>query len=380
VLVAELAGTLAGRGVDVTVYTRRDGPAQPIRVRLGPRLEVVHIEAGPREPVPKDELLPHIGAFARRLREHWRLRPPDVVHAHFWMSGLAALDAARGLGLPVVQTFHALGAVKRRHQGDRDTSPIGREAAERRIASAVDHVLATSDEELFELARMGASPSCVSVVPGGVDPGVFRPDGRALPRSSGRPRVAVVTRLVERKGIGDLVAALVAVPDCELIVAGGPEREHLDRDPEHRRLRGLAQAAGVAGRVTFLGRLTRVGVAELIRSADVVACVPWYEPFGMTAVEAMACGVPVLATAAGGLVDTVVDGVTGVHVPPRQPGAIARALVELLALPRVRASMGEAGTERARARYRWDVIAGRTLGVYRRIGDERRTPPLAREV
>jgi len=379
VFVADLARALAMRGVDVTVYTRRDGAALRSRVAVGSRLEVVHVPAGPPEPIPKDELPPHMPAFARALRRHWIRQAPDVVHAHFWMSGMASIGAASGLDIPIAQTFHALGVVKRRQQGARDTSPDGRVADELRIALAVDRVLATSTDEAFELARLGADRRRVSVVPPGVDLDVFRPAGPTLPRSSGLRRVGVVSRLVERKGIGDLVTALAGVPGCELVVAGGPERARLDGDLEYRRLRQLAEGAGVAARVRFLGGVPRDQVAALIRSSDVVACVPWYEPFGMTALEAMACGVPVLTTAVGGLVDTVLDGVTGVHVPARRSDAIAQALRDLLSRPRLMAAMGQAGAERARARYGWDAVAGRTLAAYSRIAEGRRGTRAAKE-
>jgi glycosyltransferase involved in cell wall biosynthesis len=347
VFVADLAVALGHRGVELTVYTRRDSEHLPERVEMAPHVFVEHVSAGPPAPIPKDELPPHMGAFADFLRERWSRRRPDIVHAHFWMSGRAALAAGRRLEIPVLQTFHALGAVKRRHQGPKDTSPPERVPVERWIATTAEGVLATCSDELFELVRLGAPSERISIVPCGVDLGRFRPDGPAVPRDSRRHRVVVVSRLVERKGIGNLIAALADVPDCELVVAGGPPPGELAGDPTHERLRRLALERGVAGRVRFLGGVARDRVPELMRSADVVACVPWYEPFGMTAVEAMACGVPVLATGVGGLVDTVVDGGTGVHVPPRRPDLVAGALRELLTRPDLRAAMGRAATERA---------------------------------
>jgi D-inositol-3-phosphate glycosyltransferase len=370
VFVAQLALGLARRGHEVTVHTRRDGEDLPDRVPMAPGVTVEHVRAGPARPVPKDLLPPHMDAFARELRRWWRRQPPAVVHAHFWMSGRAALRAAAPLGVPVVQTFHALGVVKRRHQGDQDTSPPERVAEESRIVASADRVVATCSDELFELMRLGAEPGRVSVIPCGVDLERFRPDGAALPRT-GRRRVVVVSRLVPRKGIGNAITALAGVPDCELVVAGGPPPSDLGRDPEVQRFRRLAGAAGVGERVHFLGALAQERVPELLRSADVAACIPWYEPFGMVALEAMACGVPVLATAVGGLVDTVVDGVTGVHVPARRPEDTARALRELLSRPRLRQAMGAAGADRARRRYGWDTIAKRTASLYARTADGR---------
>jgi glycosyltransferase involved in cell wall biosynthesis len=156
-----------------------------------------------------------------------------------------------------------------------------------------------------------------------------------------------------------------------LVVAGGPDPKRLESDPEVRHFRALAEKEGVAGRVSFLGALHHHQIPSLLRSADVVACVPWYEPFGMVALEAMACGVPVLASAVGGLVDTVVDGVTGVHVPPRRPDEVALALRTLLRKPDLREAMGAAGQQRARRRYGWDAIAEATLTAYGTVGRER---------
>jgi D-inositol-3-phosphate glycosyltransferase len=376
--VAALSAALARLGAEVVVHTRRDDPELPPRVEAAPGVIVEHVDAGPAAPIPKDELLPHMDQFAHRLRESFRADPPDVVHGHFWMSGRAALAAARPLGIPVVQTFHALGVVKRRHQGARDTSPPTRLREEATVAREADRIVATCSDEVFELVRMGADLRRVAVVPCGVDLELFRPEGPAAPRSSapdvpGHPpgvprtppfRLLVVSRLVERKGIGNAITAMAKVPEAELVVAGGPPAAELARDPEARRLTALAERLGVAGRVRLLGRVGRAELPALYRSADLVVNVPWYEPFGIVPLEAMACGVPVVASAVGGLVDTVVDGVTGVHVPPRRPGLVAEAVAGLLADPARRAALGAAGARRARRRYGWDRIARSTLEVY----------------
>lgn len=366
VLVAGLARALADQGVQVRVYTRRDAPDLPDEVDVAPGVRVVHVPAGPARAVPKDELLPYMDAFADELAATWAEAPPDLVHAHFWMSGRASLRAARPLELPVVQTFHALGVVKRRHQGDADTSPAERIPEERRIVATADRVLVTCSDELFEVIRLGGDRSRISVVPCGVELGAFGPQGSRVRRTRGIRRVVVVTRLVERKGIGDAIQAIAAVPDCELLIAGGPPARELEDDPAYRTFMARAEGAGVAERVRFLGAVEHEKIPALLRSADVVACVPWYEPFGMVAVEAMACGVPVLATAVGGLVDTVVDRVTGLHVPARNPEAIARGLTTLLDRPPLRDAMGGAGVARARAHYGWAQVAQATKAVYER--------------
>src|SRR5215207_10602320 len=154
--VAALAVEMARRGAEVTVHTRRADPALPELVAMGPRVTVHHVDAGPPEAVPKDDLFPHMDAFGDGLRDCWRRQPPDVAHAHFWMSGYAALRAAVPLGIPVAQTFHALGVVKRRYQGHRDTSPPERLGIERDIVRLADQIVATCTDEVFELLRIGA--------------------------------------------------------------------------------------------------------------------------------------------------------------------------------------------------------------------------------
>jgi D-inositol-3-phosphate glycosyltransferase len=365
--VAALAGALAQRGDEVVVHTRRDATDLPRRVVLAPGVVVDHVDAGPPCTLPKDELLPYMGAFADELRARWSAEPPDVVHAHFWMSGLAALAAAQPLGIPVVQTFHALGVVKRRHQGAKDTSPPRRIELERDIALRCDQVVATCSDEVFELVRLGADRRRISVVPCGVDAERFSPDGPSEPRQPERHRLVAASRLVERKGIADAISALVRLPDTELHVAGGPDAAGLIDDPEARRLRAHAAALGVGERVVLRGRLGRDEMPPLLRSADAVVCVPWYEPFGIVPLEAMACGVPVVASAVGGQIDSIVDGVTGVHVPPRDPDALAAALATLLDHPELRAALGAAGVERARRRFTHDRVAAATRDVYARL-------------
>ena len=201
-------------------------------------------------------------------------------------------------------------------------------------------------------------------MPCGVDVERFTADGPAERRRPGLKRVVVVGRLVERKGIGNAVEALALVPDAELVVAGGPAREALSEDSEAVRLLDLARRLGIAERVDLRGRVDRDDLPALLRSADAVVCAPWYEPFGIVPLEAMACGVPVVASAVGGLVDTVVHRRTGLHVPPRDPEALAAALRDLHADEPLRRALGEAGVRRVRARYTWQRVASSTLAVY----------------
>jgi type III pantothenate kinase len=218
---------------------------------------------------------------------------------------------------------------------------------------------------------LGADGSRVTVIPSGVDLSLFTHDAPAEPRRPGRRRLLYIGRLVERKGIGNIVSALPDLSGVELVVAGGPAREQLDNDSEARRLCALAEARGVADRVDLRGSVPHDELPHLIRSADAVVSVPWYEPFGIVPLEAMACGVPVVASAVGGLIDTVVDGVTGVHVPPRDPERLASAVASLLDDDARRQEYGRAGIERARRLYNWGRIGNATLEVYRELAGRR---------
>ena len=364
--VGSLSAALAERGHSVTVYTRLTDPGARRSAEFSPGVIVRRLPAGPVAPLPKDELLPFMPELGDQMARLWQQEMPDIIHAHFWMSGLAALSGAAGLPVPVVQTFHALGVVKARHQGAADPSPANRAELERRIAQSCDQVIATCRDEAGELARAGVPSGQISVVPCGVDTSVFTPDGPAAPRN-GRPRLLALGRLVERKGVATVIAALARLPDAELVVAGGPDHRDLGTSADYRLLREAARLHGLAERVIFTGSVAQADVPALIRSVDVVVCAPWYEPFGIVPLEAMACGIPVVASAVGGLTDSVVDQQTGRLVPARDPVALASVLSQLLADPAKRAALGAAGVERARRRYSWRRVAAQTEAVYLRL-------------
>ena len=366
VYVAALSAALAARGHTIAVYTRMTSPGLASRTELQPGVVVHRLEAGPLRPLPKDHLFPHMAQFGDQLARLWRRDPPDVVHAHFWMSGIAALHAAADRPVPVVQTYHALGTVKKRHQGDQDSSPACRVDCERSIGQRADQIIATCSDEVSELTAMGICSDRISVVPCGVHAGLFRPAGPALRRGA-RPRLLTVGRLVARKGLHTAISALPDVPGAELVIAGGPPPSQLAADAEVVRLTAAARRRGVSDRVIFCGGVSRDQVPSLLRSADVVICVPWYEPFGIVPLEAMSCGIPVIVSAVGGLTDTVVHGETGLHVPPRDPAALAGAARRLLDDPVLRARLGRRGTRRARRWYSWTRVAGQTEAVYARL-------------
>jgi type III pantothenate kinase len=372
--VAALSTALAERGHDVVVYTRRDDPDLPERTTLGRRVQVVHVPAGPASAIGKDDMLPFMPEMGRWLAQDWRRHGvPDLVHAHFGMSGLASTVAVDSLASDrrtprTAITFHALGVVKRRHQGAADPSPAERVDIERSLLARLDAVVATCRDEISELLDLGADPCRLHVVPCGVDVRRFTARGtHRVPWTDGTDRLLCLGRLVERKGIDTAVQALADLPSAELVVAGGPDRTGLDADPDVTRLRAAARDAGVAARVRFVGRVAPDEAAALMRAADLVLSVPWYEPFGIVPLEAQACGTPVVATAVGGMLDTVVDGVTGAHVRARDPHGLAQTLRWLLAHPEHLRRMGSEGARRVADHYTWDQVATETQTVYQRL-------------
>lgn len=360
--VAELASALARRGCDVTVHTRRDDPDLEASVDYGPGVVVDHIDAGPAAEIPKDDLLPWMGDFADELVERWRAWPPDAVYSHFWMSGIATLNAVRALDepIPALHTYHALGAEKRVQQGAEDTSPRQRLGIEAELATDMDAIIATTEAERSILIDMGADPDRVRVVPCGVDLRRFQP--AVAGDTERRPRIVAAARLVPRKGLDDLIRAAARLPDVEVVIAGGPVDRPAAEDPEGARLLGIARDLGMEDRVELLGAVDRDEIPDLFRTASVIVCCPWYEPFGMVALEAMACGVPVVASRVGGLAESVVHDGTGLLVPPKNPEALAAALAAILGDPERRARYGAAAIRRAR-RYGWDRIAANVLDV-----------------
>jgi len=324
--VAELSGALAEQGHDVRVYTRRDSPDLPAVVPASEGVRVVHVPVGPAEFVPPDLLLPYMGDFAQWLATEWREGGwvPTVAHAHFWTSGLAAVTAARQVGIPIVQSFHELGGLEKIDKGP------SRAGYERALGRAVDRVVVQSQDEVRGLVNIGVPRAQLTLVPAGVDSDWFTPDGPAVERDPARPRILSVGRLVERKGFGDVIQAMPYVPGAEVVVVGGPPADQLKADPQARKLRALAEQLHVADRFRLVGAVPAGDMPGWYRSADLLVAAPWSEQLGPAALEAMACGVPIIGTAVGGLTDTVVDGLTGDLVPARDPRALGGALRRLI--------------------------------------------------
>ena len=366
--VTSLAEALGRLGHQVTLYAPNGSPAHPAKATLAPGVTVEHLPAGPagsRRP-SGDEPALDIPVFSDHLARRWRQNPPDVAHAHFWTSGLAALAGARGLNLPVVQTFQSLGAPADGSHRTADVSQdTGRKLAQIRLqvclARNANAVLATSSEQMTKLTRLGVPRASIRVVPWGVDTGRFAPEGPVAKRN-GRPRLLAVRQSADEPGLDTVIRALAEVPDAELLVAGGPSGS----GPANQNLAGLARDLGVADRITFTGDVSRTHLPALLRSADVLLSGEWEDPSGTVALQAMACGTPVAASAAGVVGDAVIDGTTGFLVPPGQPSALAHRIRHLFASPMQLEAFSIAAVDRARSRYSWDRIGRETVQAYER--------------
>jgi len=412
--VTSLAEALARLGHKVTVYAPKDSPKLPAKATLAPGVTVEHLPAGPagrRGWSFGDEAALDIPAFSDHLARRWRQDPPDVAHAHFWTTGLAALAGARGLNLPVVQTFHSLGAPHpngshrpanasrpgggsnpaRRPAPARASGPArsstpargsgpggaasrgqpgtGRQLARIRLEVCLAHnasaVLATSSEQMTKLAGLGVPRASIRVVPWGVDTGRFAPEGPVAKRN-GRPRLLVVRHSNADQGLDVVIRALAEVPAAELLIAGGPSGSGPGADPANQAPAALARDLGVADRITFTGEVSRTHLPALLRSADLLLSGEWEDPFGTVALQAMACGTPVAASAVGIVGDAVIDGTTGILVPPAQPSVLARRIRHLLASPMQLDAFSIAAVDRARSRYSWDRIGRETAQAYER--------------
>ncbi len=359
-----LGRALAAQGHDVVIYARKDSPELPGRLSLAPRLRAEFIEAGPKAPIPPDQLPEYAKDIAAYLAARWRDCAPDIIHAHHWTNGLAALSATRERPAPIVQSFGSLASAEQRHRiaGETTTARIRMESC---VARAVTGVLATTGDEAAELTKLGVPSAQVSLVPAGVDVRRFKQNG-CLARRRREPKLLAIGSLAEYRGLDTLLRCLPELPTAQLVIAGGPPADELESNHGYRILAKLAAHLGVANRVQFTGFVSDDDLPSLLRSADLLVSAARYEPQGIAAVRAMACGIPVVATAVGAYRDAVIDGTTGLLVPPGRPEMLARRLRDLLAYPMRMAAFGIAAADRARSRYPWERIADETMAVYER--------------
>jgi glycosyltransferase involved in cell wall biosynthesis/phosphoheptose isomerase len=393
VYVAQVAKGLAALGCDVDVFTRRDSDLLPETAEWVNGVRIVHVPAGPPQYIRKEDLLPLMGEFTDYVLKFCRCqrRPYDIVHANFWMSGLVAAEVKRALGIPFVITFHALGRVRRQHQGDADRFPDARFEIEDRIVAEADHIIAEAPQDEEDLIRLyNADPAKISIIPCGFDPTELWPISKALARVSlglppDIPVVLQLGRIVPRKGIDTVIRAfarLIAVHQRMahlLIVGGDSDDPDPGANPELGRLQRIAAEESVAHLVTFVGRRGREALKYYYSAADIFVTAPWYEPFGITPVEAMACGTPVIGTNVGGIKFTVRDGETGYLTRPNDPDALAERLAHLYAHPKLLTVLSRQAIRRVNDLFTWNKVTEALAALYDDVlaataGDRRAAP------
>jgi len=384
VYVREVAERMAAQGVEVDVFTRRSDPDQPARSVVAPGVAVHHLDAGPPTPVDKEEVTNHLCAFLLALQAHPTAGTHDVLHAHYWLSGWVGRRIAPRWGVPLVQTFHTLGVLKNATlaPGDSPEPPL-RLHAEERVASDADRVLVlTCGEARLLHTTYGLSGARLTVVPAGVDLDRFSP-GPARTAPTHAPELLFVGRLQPLKGPDVAVRTLAEVrrqvPDARLRIVGGASGNGRGRTGPDE-LRALAAELGVADAVTLEGAVAQAHLAERYRAADVLLAPSRSETFGLVALEAQACGTPVVGADVPGLEAVVRGG--GTLVPNHDPADHAAAVVRLLTDPVHAAATRRAGLAAARAAS-WDRTVERLLAVYADVVAERtdasadrRTAPL----
>jgi phosphoheptose isomerase len=378
VYVGQLAKQLAAIGYGVDVFTRRDSEHLPEVVEWQQGVRVIHVPAGDPVCLPKEQLLPYIGQFTEFMLQWCRHYSYDLIHANFWMSALVAAEIKKALHIPFVVTFHALGRVRRLYQGDADQFPDQRFAIEDRIVQEADYVIAECPQDREDLLHLyQADPNRIRVIPCGFDPSEFWAINKIHARltlglSPDEFLILQLGRMVPRKGVDNVIRGFAellkqAFPARLLIVGGEADSPDPELTPEIGRLHMIAQELGIAEQVTFLGRKGREILKYYYSAADVFVTTPWYEPFGITPLEAMACGTPVIGAEVGGIQFTVKDGETGYLVPPNAPEPLSERLRHLYENQSLRSLLGRQAMRRCQDHFTWQKVTSAVAALYEEV-------------
>jgi D-inositol-3-phosphate glycosyltransferase len=373
VYVSELAKQLVAAGYAVDIFTRRESEEVQRCIEWDDGIRIIHVDAGPAKVMPKESLLPYMAAFrddmlAFMVKENVIY---TLVHANFFMSALVAMELKAQINIPFVVTFHALGHIRRMHQGDNDGFPPERIAIEEDVIRRADRIIAECPQDKEDLINhYGAPEEKITIIPCGVNPEEVYPVdkqlARALLKLAPNDKILLqLGRMVPRKGVDNVIKALSMLKNrkVKLLIVGGGE----DTTIELNRLMQLAKRFGVTSRVTFIGQVDRMELKYYYAAADIFITTPWYEPFGITPLEAMACGTPVIGSNVGGIKYSVAEGITGILVPPQDPATLCRALDALLRAPILMKQMSENAINRINNLFTWKLIAQKMQIVYQDI-------------
>lgn len=387
VYVRDLTRYLGQLGVHVDVFTRSQDEHVPhVLHHLGYGNRVVHVRAGPEVPVHKEELPDYLPDFVTGIKDFAASKGIryDLIHSHYWMSGLAAQELKEGWRVPVVHMFHTLGMMKNRvAQSPGELESADRLEGERRVLEMADRIVAATLAEFAQLQWLyRADTTKVKVIPPGVDLSHFYP----IPPDEAKEFIGIhcdgkmllfVGRIEPLKGLDVLIEALALmrrnglfeqVSICLSVIGGDPEVSVEAMSAEMARIQALCEHYGMADLVTFLGKQSQDTLPYYYSAAEAVVAPSHYESFGMVALEAMACGTPVVASQVGGLAFLVQDGETGFTVPVGEPEALCNRLTALIVDEKLRAKMGNQAAQFAQ-QYDWRIIAGQLVELYQELSD-----------
>jgi D-inositol-3-phosphate glycosyltransferase len=379
IYVDQVARHLVKLGFEVDIYTRWDNPSLRQTVRYAKGVRVVHIEAGPKMFIPKEELFQYMDEFSANMISFIEEGDLDyeTVHAHFWMSGYVACAVKKILKIPFVITFHALGRVRRMYQGSADGFPDSRFAVEEMVARHADLIIAECPQDKEDLmVHYYAREEKIKIVPCGFDQKEFHPlDKRKTKIRLGvNPDEFVVLqlgRMVPRKGVDNVIRSLGYISrkhdlPIRLLVVGGESDEPCPiKTPEIGRLQEIAASESVSAKVTFLGRKTRDQLKYYYNAADVFVSTPWYEPFGITPLEAMACGTPVIGSNVGGIKFSVRHAKTGFLVPPNEPEILGERILEIITDKDEAQRISINAIKHVNTLFTWEIVARKLADLYK---------------
>ena len=378
VYVAETAKHIAQLGYDIDIFTRwEDGSTEQV-VNWLPGIRVVHVKAGPVKYMPKEEILQFMPAFRQSMmdfmrRHHIRY---ELIHANFFMSALVAMEIRKRMEIPFVVTFHALGEVRKIYQGKDDKFPAERFDIERKIVQSADCIIAECPQDKDDLIQYYDAPEeRITIVPCGFSGQEFYPVERAEARAmlgldQNEKILLQLGRMVPRKGVDNVVESLAHLKQNNyrlLIVGGEADQPDPVTTPEIGRLQQLAKELGVEDKVTFTGRRNRDVLKYFYSAADVFITTPWYEPFGITPLEAMACGTPVIGSNVGGIKYTVLDGKTGYLVAPNEPAMLAQKIFQLFRSTSLLGKMKRNAIARVNQLFTWSRVSEILVDVYEAV-------------
>jgi len=380
VYVAQLAIELSKKNFEIDIFTRWEDPELSEIVEWLPGIRVIHIKAGPLEVIPKEELWQYMDDFFENM--YFLIASKrityELIHANFWMSGSVAMKMKERNTTPYVITFHALGHIRKIHQKEEDKFPAERCEIEKAVAEQADKIIAECPQDKEDLIHYyGIDPAKISIAPCGFTTEEFFPvDSQKAKKQLGFSEdehvILQIGRMVPRKGVDNVIRAIsyLNIPDKKIrlvIVGGEKDNPEFNDGSEISRLYALAKDLQVDHLVTFAGRKKRDQLKYFYSAADLFITTPWYEPFGITPLEAMACGTPVIGSNVGGIKYSVIDGKTGLLVEPKKPELLAERIRFLINNPSLLSKLGKAAFIDVNSRFTWKKVASKIEEIYESV-------------